>query len=267
LKAFDPSKLHTTAMLQSDTVKFAPNGDFEIIASTQKHDGNWLPLHPDSVGIFIRVIFHDRTKERPAVFHIERMDKAKPGPITPADVSRGLAKAGQDVLGNAEITRTWWQDNLGERLNRLRFSLSTYLNYGGVNDRQFAFGAWKKPLDQALVLEFKPPECDYWIFQLCNLWQENLDDYEEGQGYTTKFNAHYEPDGSVRLIVAETDPGIGGNWVNSDGHIQGIMGLRLIKTTGTPAVTSYLLPLHTLKQGGWAALKGQTPIISGEVTK
>jgi hypothetical protein len=267
LKEFDPAVLHTTAMLQSDAIKFEPNGDFEIIASQNKHDGNWLPLQTDSVGIFIRIIYHDRAKDHPPAFRVERLDKAKPIPITPADVSRGLAKAGQDVFGNVEITRAWWQDNLGERLNRIRFSRSTYLNFGGVGDRQFGFGAWKKPADAALVLEFTPPECDFWIFQLCNLWQENLDDYEEGQGYVTKFNARYEPDGSIRVIVAEASPGIGGNWVNSYGHTQGVMGLRLIKTTGVPSVTSYLMPLQTLRQGGWESLKRQTPMVSGEVTK
>ena len=33
-----------------------------------------------------------------------------------------------------------------------------------------------------LVVSFAPPPCDYWIFQLCNLWQENFDNYEDGQG-------------------------------------------------------------------------------------
>ena len=66
-----------------------------------------------------------------------------------------------------------------------------------VADRHFGFGTWDLPADKALVLEFTPPECEYWIFQLCNMWQENLDNYEDGQGHVTKFTEKPKTDGSI----------------------------------------------------------------------
>jgi hypothetical protein len=142
--------------------------------------------------------------------------------------------------------------------------MATYLSNGGVADRQHGFGTWQRAPGQALVLEFTPPACEYWIFQLCNRWQENLDNYEDGQGYVTKFTVRPATDGRVRIVIAERDPGIDANWIDSYGHETGGMSLRLIKTTGVPKITAYLVDLEALIRRGWDALDPRTAIISGE---
>ena len=149
---------------------------------------------------------------------IARLDGALPRPVTPSDMADALAKSGQVVLAYAELVRRWWQDNLGKRPNRIRFSRAVYLSNGGVPDRHHGFGTWECGADEALVLRFTPTPCDYWIFQLCTIWQENLDNYEDGGGYVQKYRAAYEPDGSVIVVVAAEDPGIGGNHVDPFGH-------------------------------------------------
>jgi len=265
LKEFNPAISRTTAFLSSDNIKFSANGDFEVRLSQREQPGNWLKTSANDTGILIRIVHHERSKEVSPTMRIARVDHVKPVPVSPADVSTGLARSGQVILGNVEQTRAWWQDIFSKRMNMLQFSQQLYLTNGGVADRQFAFGLWRKPLDQALVLEFTPPECDYWIFQLCNIWQENLDDYEEGQGYVTKFTVKPEKDGRVRIIVAEEDPGIGGNWVDSFQHTFGLMGLRFIKTAGAAEVTAHLVSLKDLKAKGWSTLTKKTAIISGEV--
>lgn len=265
LKEFDPAMLKTTAFLQSDAMQFEPDGRFEIILSQKKHPGkNWLPLTPDSTGVLVRVVYHERHRETPPQMRIERLDSAVPRPITPAQMSEGLAKAGQVALAYAELVRSWWQDNLAKQPNQLRFSMATYLSNGGVADRQHGFGTWQRAPGQALVLEFTPPACEYWIFQLCNRWQENLDNYEDGQGYVTKFTVRPATDGRVRIVIAERDPGIDANWIDPYGHETGGMSLRLIKTTGVPKITAYLVDLEALIRRGWDALDPRTAIISGE---
>lgn len=265
LKEFDPATLRTGAFVQSDNIRFNQDGTFELILSPRKHAGNWLELAPDTVGVLVRNVYHRRSEEQPPQLRIERLDGAPPRPVQPGEVSANLAKAAQEVLGYAELVRSWWQDNLSKRPNRLRFSQTTYLSNGGVPDRHFAFGTWRKDHSQALVLQFTPPECEYWIFQLCNVWQENLDNYEEGQGYVTKFTARREPDGSVRVIVADHDPKIGGNWIDPYGHTLGGMGLRLIKTQTPPPVTAHLVTIGELASKGWACLTDDTAIHSGEI--
>lgn len=265
LKEFNPAILRTTHFLQSDAIEFDKDGNFEVIVSQQRQPGNWLPITADCVGLLIRVVYHERAKETAPTMRIERIDRPQPRPVSAAEVSMALAKAGQTVQGYAELVRAWWQDNLGQRPNQIQFSQATYLSNGGVPDRHHGFGTWKKEPGQALVIEFTPPECEYWIFQLCNLWQENLDNYEDGQGYVSKFTANYLADGLVRIVIADTDPGVAGNWVDPFGHTQGGMSLRLIKTPIAPPVKLWQVELEKLQTQGLAALAEATPLQSGEV--
>jgi hypothetical protein len=266
LKEFDPATLRTTGFLASPDMQFEPDGRFEVVLSQRPHPGNWLELAPDNVGVLIRMVYHDRAREAPPRLTIERSDGARPRPVEAREIADGLALAAQEVLGYAELVRAWWQDNLGQRPNRLRYSRATYLSNGGVADRHFAFGTWERRADEALVLRFTPPECEHWIFQLCNVWQENLDCYEERQGYTTKFTSRREPDGSVVLVIAERDPGVGGNWIDPYGHLRGLMGLRLIRTQQPPPVALHRVSLDALARTGLAGLPAQDAIASGEIT-
>ncbi|CAB4992802.1 unannotated protein [freshwater metagenome] len=217
-------------------------------------DGDWLKLEPDSVGLLLRVVHHRRDEEIAPTVHVERLDGAKPRPLTAAEASAGLAKMGQWLLAYSELVRSWWHDNFKHRPNQLRFSRKTYLSNGGVPDRHFAFGAWECAEDDALVIEFTAPECEQWILQLCNIWHENLDNYEDGQGYINRFGAVADDDGVTRLVVSAINPGVSANWVDPYGHTRGLMGLRFIKAVEPPVVTVYRLPSATLSRDGWDAL-------------
>jgi hypothetical protein len=266
---FDPSALTTTGFIQSDTVHFDADGNFEIIVSRERPTGarDWLPISGDCVGLLARTVYHLREETIAPVMRIERMDGATPRPIGAADMADAVAKAGQVVLGYCELVRRWWQDNLARRPNRIRFSRAVYLSNGGVPDRHHGFGTWECEADEVLVIRFTPVECDYWIFQLCNIWQENLDNYEDGGGHVQKYRAQYEADGSVLVIIAAEDPGVGGNHIDPYGHRHGGMSLRFIKTAGDPPpVILHRLPLSVLREKGLAALDDITPIDSGEIT-
>ncbi len=268
LADFDPSNLTTTSFLMSDNISFDQDGNFEVSVSKQEPEGDWLPLAENSTGVLIRTVHHDRNSEVAPSFSIERTDKPKPKPLQASHMSEGLAKAGQTVLGYAELVRSWWHNNLSQRPNTIVFSESTYLSNGGVLDRLHGFGSWEKPSDQALVVEFSPPECESWILQLCNLWQENLDVYEDGQGYINKFTAQYQTDGLVRAVISDRDPSITGcNWVDSYQHEKGVFSLRLIKTEGGPNVRIFQVKLAELESKGLVALEGLEPIESGQVTE
>jgi hypothetical protein len=269
LTDFDPATLTVTGFLQSDVIHFDQDGNFEIIVSRDRpaEGQDWLPITGDCVGLLVRTVYHLREETIAPVMRIERLDGAAPRPIRPADMADAVAKAGQVVLGYCELVRRWWQDNLARRPNRIRFSRAVYLSNGGVPDRHHGFGTWECEPDEALVIRFAPVACDYWIFQLCNIWQENLDNYEDGGGHVQKYRARYEADGSVLVIVAAQDPEVGGNHVDPYAHRHGGMSLRFIKTAGDPPpVTLHRLPLSVLRAKGLAALGDSTPIMSGEIT-
>jgi hypothetical protein len=269
LKDFDPSNLKTRAFLASQQLKLSADGHFEIILSqSDPGDGRtWLKLTPDANCILIRLVWSDRATQTAPVMQIERLDGAVPEPITPSLMANNLAWAGQNVLGYAELVRNWWQGtqgNFSAKLNRLDYSRAQYLSNGGVPDRHVAFGGWQKRPDEALVLEFTPPECEYWNFQLCNIWQENLDTFEDGNGWVNNYRHIAEPDGRIRVIISERDPGMGGNWINSFGHEKGIWGLRLVRTEQTVPVTLWRLPLDTLEREGSLALDTAKAVRTGE---
>jgi len=266
LKEFDPTNLTTTSFLSSRDIDFDADGNFEVILSQNPPERNGLAIDPATTGILIRTVFSDRSTVEPPTMEISRLDDVKPRPIEPAEMSEGLAKAGQIVLGYAELVRAWWLDNLSKRPNTIDFSEATYLSNGGVLDRLHGFGGWLKPAGEALVVRFTPNECEHWILQICNRWQENLDVYEDGQGYITKFTANYEEDGSILAILADRDPGIGGNWIDTFQHEAGVFSLRLIQTEGGPDVSIYPVALAALESAGISALEGVVPIESGGIS-
>ncbi|MXO74311.1 hypothetical protein GRI40_03615 [Altererythrobacter aerius] len=270
LTRFDPTAYQTTGFITSDQVHFDDDGHFTIAVSQTPIEGiaDWLPIQPDCVGLLVRTLYHDRANTAAPQFAIERIDSPAPRAVTPGEVADGLAKAGQTVLGYGELVRRWWQANLGQRPNRIRFDRAVYFSNGGVPDRHHGFGAWECQPDEALVIDFMPSACDYWIFQLCSIWQENLDNYEQGDGYVTKYTARLNADGSVRIIVTGTDPGICGNVISPFGHVHGGMSLRLIGTRGAPpAVSLRRVPLAQLAAHGESALAAIEPILSGEVAE
>lgn len=266
LARFDPSNLKTTGFLASQQIPVAPDGSFEVILS-QSDPGPgkaWLRLTPETNCILIRLTWRDRAHDVAPAMTIERMDHAAPEPVNPALIANGLAWTAQAVLGYAELVRNWWQGSQGNfaaRLNRLDYSRAQYLSNGGVPDRHVAFGGWEKALDEALVLEFTPPPCEYWNFQLCNIWQENLDTFEDGNGWINSYRHLAEPDGRVRVVIAEHDPGIGGNWISSYGHERGIWGLRLVQTHETVPVKLWRVPLNRVH-----ALDPAEAVLTGQFT-
>lgn len=270
LTTFDPTAYRTTGFITSEKIHFDEYGNFEIAVGQRPIDGfaDWLPIQPECVGLLVRTLYHDRANTAPPTFAITRFDTPAPRAVRPDEVADGLAKAGQTVLGYGELVRRWWQGNLAQRPNRIRFDRSVYLSNGGVPDRHHGFGTWQCGTAEALAIDFMPSACSYWIFQLCSIWQENLDNYEDGDGYVTKYTADYRSDGSVRVIVADGDPGISGNRLSPFGHVHGGMSLRFIGLESgaePPAVAIRRIDLASLQSGGDAALAAIEPLVSGEV--
>ena len=78
------------------------------------------------------------------------------------------------------------------------------------------------------------------------------------------FNSVADPDGKVRIYIADKDPGLGGNWVNSFGHERGIWGLRLIRTEKTTPVKLWRVQLADLQSGKNSTLEPGAAIDTGQ---
>ena len=202
------------------------DGNIEAILSADKPPDaqNWLQLGAGGAILVIRNFHLDRRTERPATIDIECLDEVDPpAPLSGSDVVTALA--GTFDFIDSTMRRFMgqileWREH---RPNTLDFNNAPR---GGMGDdlQKFRHGYFRLDDDEALVIRATPPPCFYWNAQVDNLWMESLD-YRHHNITVNMHTAVYESDGSVIIVVAHTDPGIG-NWLTTAGHRHGGIGLR-----------------------------------------
>jgi hypothetical protein len=225
--------LPPTGALEASQLQMDADGNFEIAVSCEKRAGNWLPMQPETGLLIVRQTFLDRETERLAALAIERVDgPAEPAPVTPAMVDDGLRNASTLVAGASLLFAKWARD-FQKHSNALpQFDPATSNAAGGDPNIAYYHSHWKLDGDQALVIDVMPPRCEYWNFQLGNYWMESLE-YRYFRVHTNKHLATANPDGSVRIVVAHTDPGHP-NWVQTVGHTSGTMCFRWVRADSHP---------------------------------
>ena len=227
----------------------ADDGTVDFVMSVDDPgDGEiWFPMTAQTRELMGRVVYEDRGNQSPPRLTICCLDD-HPRPATPQpdDMAARLAVSAQLVLGLLSDYGGWTRDLLS-RENQLEFTREWYERIGGSpDDRHFEFGYWRLRPGTALVVEFAEPRCQHWNFQLCNHWMENLADYARGRGYVDSHGAVRTNDGTVRIVVADTDPGTA-NWIDPGGRDHGVMGLRFVQPATVPEVSSRLVPIGDLE--------------------
>ncbi len=213
--------------LEGADLEVGADGRFEIVLSCSERPGNWLRMESDTSMLIVRQNFLDRSNEEPAELEIERFGSdGPPSPLEPSELAAGLTDAARFVVGTATLFADW-AEGFARFPNELR-PMDPAVTGGAHGDPNIFFymGYWELQPDEALVIEAKPPECEYWNFQLNNPWMESLD-YRYHQIHYNKHTATYAPDGTFRLVVAHHDPGVP-NWIDTAGHSHGTMGLRWV---------------------------------------
>ncbi len=211
--------------LEGSDLVLGPDGSFEIILSGKKKGKNWLKIEKETGLVIVRQTFLNRLKETPAELEIVNLNGQKaPARLTPEMIDEGLKTAALFVAG-APLLFARWARGFQKHVNRLpMFDPETSNAAGGDKNIIYYHSYWKLKEDEALVIKVKPPECDSWNFQLNNYWMESLD-YRYFNVCVSKGTSKYEEDGSVLVVVAHRDPGMG-NWVDTCGHLEGTMTWR-----------------------------------------
>ncbi len=231
-----------TGYLAARDLQVGDDGRFEIALSCEERPGNWLPMEPDTSLLIVRQTFRDRKRERIAELEIERVAAASaPEPLDPAFLDAGLAGAAAWVAGTAELFADWAEGFRRQGVNTLPPLDPAVANAAhGDPDIRYYHGYWELDPDRVLLIEVRPPACEYWNFQLNNHWMESLD-YRHHRIALNHHEAELEPDGSLRIAVAHADPGLP-NWIETAGHRRGTMCLRWVGASEHPDPATRVVP-------------------------
>src|SRR5262249_49951809 len=93
---------------------------------------------------------------------------------------------------------------------------ATLATGGGQSTNVYAGGVFELAPDEALVVECRVPVAPlYQGFPLANLWGESLD-YANNQSSLNAYQAEWDADGALRLVIGRRDPGVA-NWIDTTG--------------------------------------------------
>ncbi len=219
------------------------HGRFEVILSKQPRPGNWLKLADGYGTLVVRQTYSDKKSETRAELTLERLEgPVQPPPLTAEAMDQGLQSAASLVTACAMIFPTWAK-GFKKHANQLpEFDPALSRMFGGDPNIAYYHSYWELAPDEALVIETTPPECDFWNFQLNNYWMESLD-YRDHEVCLNSGSAKQRADGSVRIVVAHTNPGVD-NWLDTAGHSLGTMCFRWVRAKAHPVPSTRVVKLH-----------------------
>jgi hypothetical protein len=220
-----PSGMRGT-MIGDDELETEWDGSFTVHVGPEPppEGGNWLRAEPGPARVFIRQFFGNWDKEEPMVVRIERVgaEGETPERLTAERVATALREAGDYIECDSnrwfrwmEYYRQWPNVFVEGRPDWAGDSKQAERNAG----RWLHFCHFELEPDEALLIEFTPPECFMWIYELNNYWM-NSTDYRYHFSSLNDRQAVAEDDGSYRIAVCSEDPGIP-NWLDTNGHMRG----------------------------------------------
>jgi hypothetical protein len=225
--AFGAGGRGTAEALDARALALGPGRSLELFLGGERGArANWLPLPADAGSLIVRQTFADRARERPSELAIERLGATeRPAPLAPEQVAKALARTPALLRALGGMALAWSRD-LAQQKNRFHEAMPAAAAVFRDPDIHFHAAWFELAPDEALVIEARPPACDYWMFVLSNLWLETLD-YTRHRITLNHHTAALEPDGSLRVVVAARDPGHP-NWLDTAGHARGTVGVRWV---------------------------------------
>lgn len=227
-----------------DNLKMDENGHFEVIFSTTKpegHDGNWLPMQPETDFIMVRQFSYDWGNERDVRLAIERLDTppVRP-PLTAEEIDEKLRFLFGGYPRNLSKICIEAVDRCAQRGFINKFNINTFQELGNSGDWPQAYfeTVFDIAEDEALIIESELPEKrPYWNLQVIDaLW--NQVEYVNCQSSLNGHQARIDPDGKFRAVLSHKDPGVA-NWLDTGGNTYGMLIGRWYRCSSqpTPKVT------------------------------
>jgi hypothetical protein len=183
----------------------------------------WRFTPKTNAQLVIREVYNDWSARRGTVA-IARTDTAgtAPPPLTADLIEKRWATAGKQLV---QRIKTWLQFPQWFYMNiPVNTMVAPRLTPGGLATQYSSAGHFELTPEQALVITLPVTDAPYLGFQLGSLWYISLD-YINHQTSLNGTQAQADPDGKIRIVVSEGNPGIT-NWVETVGHRKGFLQFR-----------------------------------------
>jgi hypothetical protein len=178
--------------------------------------------------LIVREVYDDWNAEQRGTLRIQRLDTAgRPrGPLTQERVAKRYGVAAKMLVGRV---KTWFAFpewfTYKEPVNTLT---APKVTPGGLSSQFSSIGHYdlapREGRDDAMIVTVPVSECAYQAIQIGSRWYISTD-YEHHQTSLTRAQTQADPDGKLRYVVSERNPGVA-NWLELGGHPQGVMMLR-----------------------------------------
>ena len=207
----------------------AADGSFELRFGPPRSDApaNYYPLGPGSAMLVVREVFSDWPAERRGTLRIQRSDKIGQAPPAPDEalLAKRYTVAGKILLSRLRTFLAfpeWFY--LKEPVNTMTEPRRTP---GGLASQFSSAGHFDLAPDQAMVVTVPDAGRDlapYQGIQLGSMWYISLD-YINHQTSLTADQARRDPDGQLRFVISDSDPGVS-NWLELTGRRRGYLQIR-----------------------------------------
>lgn len=227
--------LKTIANLSFDSVgiHFDAQGNFDFILSAKPHEGQWWKIDEQVNTLLIREYFTDYASQGcPAALHFDRIDIKDSG-TTVETMAEGVDK----LLTFSRSVHDWTSffptaNGLLAKVGDNRHWEPDYGTQAGASDQRYFLARLNVKPTEALVGKFTVPEdAQYWSIALYDHWFAELN-YGNCQVNLNKGLAKAGKDRTIHFVISHQDPGVA-NWLDLDGHEQGILQTRTKGCMGT----------------------------------
>ena len=222
-------------------IEIAGDGTFELRfgPAAAGTGGNYFRLGAGSSMLLVREVYSDWAAERRGTIAIHRADRAGCAPPTVTDpdaLTKRYSVAGKILLSRLRTFLAfpeWFY--LKEPVNTMTPPRATP---GGLATQFSSAGHYDLGGDQAMIVTVPAASREvapYQGIQLGSMWYVSLD-YINHQTSLTADQARIDPDGMLRFVISERDPGLA-NWLECTGHRRGYVQIRWQRLTRdlTPA--------------------------------
>ena len=204
----------------------AEDGSFELRFGPARPDvpPNDVTLGPGAAMLLVREVYSDWSNERPGMIRIRCVDTAGAAPpaSTEEDLVRRYRLAGKALLSQLKTFLAFpEQFYLDLPVNTLT---EPRLTPGGLTTQYSAAGHYHLTDDQAMIVTVPASEAPYQGIQLGSMWYISTD-FINHQTSLTAHQARIDPDGNMRFVICERDPGLA-NWLECTGHRRGYVQIR-----------------------------------------